>query len=187
LPSLIVIGGPNGSGKTTLTKYLIEKGRIKSHVINPDDIALNELGSYKHQVKAGKISLERRINAIDHNQDIAFETTFSGQSELNHVKKAIAKGYQTTLYYIALESNLDNIIRIEERQSNRGHNVITEDVVRRHEKSKQNLFANISLFDKVYLFDNTGRRHSRVAIFIYGKLGWLNPKHKQHPFFKELF
>jgi predicted ABC-type ATPase len=44
MPVLVVIGGPNGSGKTTLISYLIQKGSIKSTVINPDDIAFKEFG-----------------------------------------------------------------------------------------------------------------------------------------------
>jgi predicted ABC-type ATPase len=187
LPSLIIIGGPNGSGKTTLTKYLVQKGRIKSPVINPDEIASEELGGYQYHIGAAKIALERRKTAIDQNQDIAFETTFSGQSELTELKTAKKHSYHVTLYYVALQSPLDNIIRVQERQSNRGHNVDNEDIIRRYEKSKLNLLARISLFDKVYLFDNTGSMRSRVAIFERGKLRWLNPKHKQHPFFKELF
>ncbi|WP_448700838.1 zeta toxin family protein [Mucilaginibacter sp. AW1-3] len=124
MPSLVVIGGPNGSGKTTLTKYLFQKGRIKSEVINPDEIALKELGSYQHQFGAARIALNRRKNAIAQNKDTAFETTFSGQSEIGEVISAKASGYQTTLYYIALQSILDNIIRVEERESNKGHNVV---------------------------------------------------------------
>lgn len=187
MPSLIIIGGPNGSGKTTLTKYLVQKGRIKSPVINPDEIASEELGGYQHQIGAAKIALQRRKAAISQSQDIAFETTFSGQSELTELKTAKVNGYQVTLYYIALQSSLDNIIRVQERQSNRGHNVDSEDIIRRYEKSKMNLLAHLSLFDKIYLFDNTGSTRSRVAIFEKGTLKWLNPKHKEHPFFKELF
>ena len=82
MPSLIVIGGPNGSGKTTLTTYLIQKGRIKIPVINPDEIAFNELGSYDFQFKAARVALDRRKEAITTNSDIAFETTFSGNTEI---------------------------------------------------------------------------------------------------------
>ncbi|EHQ28289.1 zeta toxin family protein [Mucilaginibacter paludis] len=187
MPSLVIIGGPNGSGKTTLTQYLIQKGRIKSPVINPDDIALKELGGYQHHIGAARIALARRKNSILQNSNVAFETTFSGQSEVNDAKAAQEKGYHTTLYYVALQSPLDNIIRVEERQLNLGHNVGNEDIIRRYEKSKKNLSANINIFDTAYLFDNTGTNRSRVAIFIKGKLRWLNPKHKQHPFFKDLF
>ncbi|RKR85640.1 putative ABC-type ATPase [Mucilaginibacter gracilis] len=187
MPLLIIVGGPNGSGKTTLSKYLIQKGRIKSSVINPDDIALTELGGYEYHIGAARIALERRKDAINQNQDIAFETTFSGQSEISEARLAKTNRYETILYYIALQSPLDNIIRVQERQSNRGHNVDNQDIVRRFEKSKQNLLAHINLFDKVYLFDNAGNTRSRVAIFESGKLKWINAKHRNHPFFKELF
>lgn len=186
MPSLIIIGEPNGSGKTALARHLIQRGRIKSQVINPDDIALNELGSYKHHVGAARLALTRRRDAISANQNIAFETTFSGQSEISDAKSAQEKGYQLTLYYVALQSPLDNVIRVEERQLNLGHDVDNEDIIRRFEKSKQNLTTHLNLFDKVYLFDNTGNNRSRVAIFENGKLRWLNPKHKNHPFFKEI-
>lgn len=137
MPSLIIIGGPNGSGKTTLTRYLVQEGRIKSPVINPDEIALEEFGGYQHHIGAAKTALERRKTAINQNHDIAFETTFSGQSELNELKKAKLKGYYVILYFVALQSPLDNIIRVQERQSNRGHNVDNEDIIRRYKKSKQ--------------------------------------------------
>ena len=65
MPSLIVIGGPNGSGKTTLTSYLIQKGRIKTSVINPDEIAFTEYGGYNFHIKAAKVALERRKEALE--------------------------------------------------------------------------------------------------------------------------
>jgi predicted ABC-type ATPase len=68
-----------------------------------------------------------------------------------------------------------------------GHYVELEDMIRRFEKSKANLFKHIGLFDKAYLFDNSGCKRSRVAIFENGNLVWLNFKHKKHPFYKELF
>ncbi|MBS1525038.1 MAG: zeta toxin family protein [Bacteroidetes bacterium] len=85
MPSLVVIGGPNGSGKTTLTSYLIQRGRIKSQIINPDEIAFKEFGAYSFHVKAARVALERRKEAINQRQDFAFETTFSGNSEINEV------------------------------------------------------------------------------------------------------
>jgi predicted ABC-type ATPase len=187
MPSLIVIGGPNGSGKTTLTSYLIQKGRIKTEVINPDDIALKEFGSYSFHIKAARIALRKRKETISKNIDLAFETTFSGNSELNEILTAKVAGYKTILYYVALPSILDNIIRVEERQSNLGHKVERKDTIRRYEKSRGNLLKHIGLFDNAYLFDNSGSRRSRVAIFKSGKLLWLNSKHKEHPFYKELF
>ena len=187
MPSLIVIGGPNGSGKTTLTSYLIQKGRIKTPVINPDEIAFKEFGSYSFHIKAAKVALARRKDAISQNTDYAFETTFSGNSEINEVLAAKSAGYQTILYYVALESMLDNVIRVEERRTGLGHHVEKEDILRRHEKSRLNLLKHVGLFDKVYLFDNSDSGRSRVAIFESGKMLWLNGKHENHPFSSDLF
>ncbi len=187
MPTLVVIGGPNGSGKTTLTSYLIQRGRIRSAVINPDEIAFKEFGNYSFHIKAARIALERRKQAIDKKEDFAFETTFSGNSEVNEVITAKSAGYKTVLYYVALNSVLDNMTRVEERRTNLGHHVEREDIVRRYEKSKINLLKNIGLFDKAYLFDNSRLDRSRVAIFENGKLRWLNEKNRNHPFFEELF
>jgi predicted ABC-type ATPase len=186
MPTLIVIGGPNGSGKTTLTQNLLQKGRIKSPVINPDEIAYHELGGYEFQFKAAKIALNRRKEYLNKNEDIAFETTFSGNSEINEIKRAKKQGYKVILYYITLKSLLDNIIRVEQRRTNSGHDVEKEDVIRRYDKSRLNLINNIKLFDTVYLFDNSGSNRSRVAIYNSGNLLWLNNKHVDHPFYKEL-
>nr|WP_067057799.1 zeta toxin family protein [Mucilaginibacter sp. L294] len=187
MPTVVVIGGPNGSGKTTLTSHLLQKGRIKTDVINPDDIALNSFGGYQFHIKAAKIALEKRHFLIEQHTDLAFETTFSGSSELRDVIAAKNAGYKTVLYYVALQSVLDNVIRVEERKTNMGHNVELEDLIRRFDKSKVNLIKHINLFDKAYLFDNSGAKRSRVAIFGNGNLLWLNAKHKDHPFYKDLF
>lgn len=186
MPSLIVIGGPNGSGKTTLTSYLIQKGRIKSDVINPDEIALNELGGYEFQFNAARIALNRRKKAIINNSDIAFETTFSGNTEINDILLAKAAGYKLVLYYVALRSVLDNIIRVEQRITNAGHQVEIDDIKRRYLKSKFNLEKNLGLFDKAYLLDNSESMFSRVAIFGNEKLLWINEKHTDHPFYNNL-
>jgi predicted ABC-type ATPase len=187
MPLLVVIGGPNGSGKTTLTKYLVERERIKSEIINTDEIALHEFGDYSFHVPAAKAALERRKHSINQKKDFAFETTFSGNSEINDVLAAKSAGFTTILYYVALESMLDNLTRVEERTTNLGHHVEREDIVRRHEKSRINLIKHIGLFDKAYLFDNSDTRRSRVAIFENGKLRWVNEKHKNHPFYEDLW
>jgi len=84
-PLLIVVGGPNGSGKTTLVDYLVYKGKIKSKIINPDEIAKVELGGYQHYFAAARIALARRKKALYNKIDIAFETTFSGNAEVRDI------------------------------------------------------------------------------------------------------
>lgn len=71
MPTLVIVGGPNGSGKTTLTNHLISRGRITTHVINPDNIAKLEFGSYNFHIKAAKVALERREQALNTRLDFA--------------------------------------------------------------------------------------------------------------------
>ena len=96
MPKLVVIGGPNGSGKTTLTSYLTERGRIKSAIINPDEIAFREFGDYSFHIKAARVSLSRRKEAIENSKDFAFENTFSRNSEIN-------EGYLTKLICLIIQ------------------------------------------------------------------------------------
>ena len=90
------------------------------------------------------------------------------------------------LYYVALEAVIDNLTRVKERQTRLGHDVDNQDVIRRYGSSQINLMYNIGLFDTVYLFDNSGLSRSRVAIFTNGSLSWINKKHIEHAFFKDL-
>ena len=50
------------------------------------------------------------------------------------------------LYYVALQSPLDNIIRVEERHNFLGHNVNNDDITRRYSKSRINLLNNFKTF-----------------------------------------
>lgn len=86
--------------------------------------------------------MSRRKEAIENREDFAFETTLSGNSEINEVVAAKSAGYYIVLYYVALQSVLDNITRVEERRTNLGHPVELEDIVRRHEKSQTNLICS---------------------------------------------
>jgi len=97
MPSLVVVGGPNGSSKTTLASYLVEKKRITTTIINPDEIAFRGFGSYKHQLSAARVALDRRKAALKNHGDIAFESTFSGNSEIGDIKEAKKLGYRVIL------------------------------------------------------------------------------------------
>lgn len=186
-PFLSVIGGPNGSGKTTLAHYLVAKKRVNANIINPDQIAWTEFGSYSFQMQAARVALNRRRASLNLKSDFTFESTFSGNSEIADIKEAKRLRYKVILYYVALQSVIDNITRVKERQTMLGHDVKNDDIIRRYYASRENLIKHIGLFDKVYLFDNSGLSRSRVAILSQGKMAWMNKKHEHHPFFEPLF
>jgi predicted ABC-type ATPase len=90
-----------------------------------------------------------------------------GHSEVNGVLAAKSEGYITVLYYVALESMLDNVIRVDECRTGLGHHVEQEDILRRHKKSKINLLNYIGMFDKANIFDNLRSVRSRVAMDLF--------------------
>jgi len=190
-PLLILIGGPNGSGKTTLSSYLIRKGRINidlTPIINPDDIALalDDLDQVDKEFHAARIALAKRELFIKEEKSFAIETTFSGNSEIRLLNQAMKAGYKIVGYFVTLSNVNDSIARVKARVIKGGHNVPTKNLLIRYERSLKNLSDNFQKFDRLYLFDNSLKVRSRIAIIEFGKLTWINKKHQDHPLIKRL-
>ena len=162
-PQLWVIAEPNGSGKTTLTR------RFFTHrlpVVNPDDIAKtlnpNNPGDLIVAVKAGKLATKERQNLLNQKQNFAFETTFSGKSEIRLMNQTKEQGYKVNLVFVCTESPEISKFRIKQRVLNGEHHVPSSDVVRRYSRSLNNMKQGLSLAGRDYLLDNTGRRRRLV-------------------------
>lgn len=87
------------------------------------------------------------------------ETTLSGNSPIQYLKKAKENGFETSLIYIGIQSPSNSKIRIENRVSQGGHNIPDEDIIRRHERSMKNLRKAIGYCDKAKIYDNTLQKH----------------------------
>jgi len=184
-PLLIIIGGPNGAGKTTLTNYLIQRGRLNTDItpiVNPDNIALTLTinNQTEKEFQAARIALDQRSTYLQAKQSFAIETTFSGNSEISLLKQAKEAGYIIVGYYVTLSNVQDSIFRVENRVVKGGHNVPTKNLLIRYKRSLQNLSDNFQDFDRLYLFDNSLKVRSRIAIIEFGKLTWINKKHQNH-------
>lgn len=59
------------------------------------------------------------------------------------------------MYYVGLNSVEESLARIRNRVRNGGHDIPTEDVIRRYAKRIESLRNVIHLCDKVIFFDNT--------------------------------
>ena len=140
----------------------------------------------KKEFLAARLALAQREEFVKNKQSFATETTFSGNSEirlLNHAKEA---GYKIIGYYVILRNVKESIFRVEDRVEKGGHNVPTQNLLIRYERSLQNLTENYQKFDRLYLFDNSLKIRSRIAIIDNGLLFWLNKKHSNHPLIKRL-
>jgi len=174
VPRLFIFAGPNGSGKSSIFSFLSSKYKDISTLpfINSDDIAKEIQGSYLQDtskesntimLQAGREALKRRNNLLLTNKDFAFETTFSGNSERRLIEKAHKQGYSINLIFIGLSTPQLNIFRVAQRVHNGGHNVPSEVILRRYDKSFKNIIKIIPFTKRFYYFDNSGTTFKLIA------------------------
>lgn len=161
-PTLFVVAGPNGSGKSTLTASGLAS---EAKVIDPDAIAreLNPSEPSAAAVSAGKEAILQQQEAMKNGEDFAVETTLSGNGPLRLMEQAQEAGYDVQLHYVRVGTPEANIDRISQRVADGGHHVPNDDVVRRYERSLENLPAAIALSDSATLYDNSGELAEPVA------------------------
>ncbi|RXK03323.1 MULTISPECIES: zeta toxin family protein [Halarcobacter] len=153
--TLYIIAGANGSGKTTFALNFSQLENLK--FINADEIAKqydpNDIQKFK--VKAGKKFFEELDISLQEPKSFVIETTLSGKYLVKVIKKAKELGFHTSLIYLYLETNEENIYRVKNRVLKGGHDVPIDDIVRRYYRSRK-LFYNTykNLVDEWVLFFN---------------------------------
>ena len=161
-PSLFVMAGPNGSGKSTLTSYGVAGNRP---VLDPDAVAarLSPADIRAGAVQAARETIRQQQELLDRRESFAVETTLSGNRTLKLMDEAKARGYEVELHYVRLGTPQGSIDRVAERVARGGHDVPQVDIVRRYERSLENLPSAIEKADKTTLYDNSGRRTEIVG------------------------
>ena len=99
-----------------------------------------------------------------------FETVMSSRDKLGLFADARQVGYRTYLYYICTDSSLINQQRIANRVREGGHDVPSDKIASRYDRSLAFLPEAIRLSDRAYLFDNSGRSHRLFAEFESGRV-----------------
>lgn len=146
-----IIGGVNGTGKSSLTGVLLAKDNQLGTVVDTDKIT-KQIGGDK--IKGGKIAVQKINECLEKGFNFTQETTLSGMRTLKTIKKAISLDYKIILYYIGIGSCEESISRIANRVSKGGHNIPTDDVIRRYEKRFEDLERILPYCNEVYFFDN---------------------------------
>jgi predicted ABC-type ATPase len=168
-PTCHIVAGPNGSGKSTFAIQYLPRYAGCCEFVNPDLIALG-LSPFNPQhvaLKAGKLVLERIGELSRERVDFAFETTLSGSGYMNHLRKMKGEGYRIHLYYLWSPSSELLISRIRQRVQAGGHHVPDADVLRRYQRSRENLAMYLPLVDSLRLFDNSQAK----SILVYERNG----------------
>lgn len=146
--------GTNGAGKSTLRSFNQDPVQI---VIDSDHIAMqiNPQNPRLADIEAGRKAIELFRFAIKQHIDFSMESTLSGNSILQRMKKAKENGFYVHLNYIGVNSVEINLARVKARVKNGGH-FIAEDVVRsRYQISLDNLFLALPYCNEIFIYDNS--------------------------------
>jgi len=157
-PKCIIISGPNGAGKTTFAREFLAKEVGVVHFVNPDLIAsgLSPLRPELAAIAAGRIFLRELDRLAKAEENFAFESTLSGLTYLNRLKRWKGVGYRIEIVYLRISSPQLALRRIAARVKQGGHNVPRADVIRRFTRSWNNFGNHYRLLaDARSVYDNS--------------------------------
>ena len=151
-----IFAGVNGAGKSTL--FYTEANRALGIRLNSDEI-LHSLGlDWKNasaQLLAGKKLLQLQKECLANGLSFNQETTLSGKTILNTIKKAKSLGYSIHLRYVGVATPEIAKLRVEQRIARGGHGVSAGTIERRFDESKKNFLKVYPLCDSIIIYDNT--------------------------------
>lgn len=156
IPIMYIFAGNNGSGKSTIRNLIVDRLGISVN-IDPDALArgIDPKHPERHRVSAGKEAIQLARNCIRYRWDFSIETTLSGGNAIRLMRDAKAKGFEISMFYVGLGDYHLNIERVANRVKNGGHHIPTEDIIRRHHTSLQNLLSHLHLIDNLIVIDNS--------------------------------
>lgn len=175
--SYTIIGGVNGVGKSTLAGVLARITDNFGTLVDADKLALRCGG----KLEGARQAVRLIDDCIQSGSDLTQETTLSGGKTARTIAAARENGFSIRLYYVALSSAEESLLRIKNRVAKGGHDIPEDTVRRRFSKRFDDLVRILPLVDECVFFDNeNGFIH--VADYRGGQLtetgnyrpNWLN-------------
>lgn len=156
LPIMYIFAGNNGSGKSTIRNLIVDRLGISVN-IDPDALArsIDSIHPESRKVSAGKEAIKLARDCIRNGRDFSVETTLAGGNAIRLMRNAKTNGFEVTMFYIGLGDYHLNIERVAVRVKNGGHHIFSEDIIRRHDTSIQNLLSQLDLIDHLIVIDNS--------------------------------
>ena len=161
-PRVVIFAGPNGAGKSTHADAILAALGIETFV-NADYIARGLSGRNTDVVafEAGRIMLKRLRQLGEARADFAFESTLSSRTFAPFIRNLKAQGYAMAIYYFSLTNAQLAIRRVKLRVALGGHDVPSDVIKRRFERSLSNFFTLYApLADQWAVFDNSTSVHA---------------------------
>jgi predicted ABC-type ATPase len=153
-----IIAGSNGAGKTTFATEFLPVYANCRNFINPDLLAraFSPFDPDAGMLRAGRTVLERIGEFTQARSDFAFETTLSGRTYVQLLRRVKKTGFRLHMFYLWIPSAELALLRIRDRVESGGHNVPDRDVRRRFGRTLRNLFTLYRpLLDTLHFFDNS--------------------------------
>lgn len=165
MPDIFIIAGCNGAGKTTAAYNLLPDVFKTVEFVNADEIArgLSPLNPTGVSFQAGRIMLQRLEQLVEENQSFSFETTLSGLTYIEFIKKVKAKGYGITFFFVYLNSVELAKERVAIRVTKGGHSIPVDVIERRYYKGLENFKRYSKEANDWYVYDNSGKEYELVA------------------------
>jgi len=172
-PSVYIIAGPNGAGKTTFAREFLPNYADCKNFINADLIAqgVSPFSPEAAAFRAGRLMLEEINSHAKRREDFSFETTLSGRSHLNLIRRLRISGYNVHYFFLWIPTVDLALTRVRGRVLQGGHDVPEDIVRRRFDRSMRNFLASYRrLGDSWMWFDNSGATPAVIAFEKEGRL-----------------
>jgi predicted ABC-type ATPase len=160
MPTLFILAGPNGAGKTTYYETAIAEGFIDSNLpfVNVDLITRSLPGMYTPEnfAKADVMAREKIASLINSLSDFMIESNLATQKDYDWISALTKKGYKVILYFLSTSFLEVNYNRVKKRVAEGGHDVAEPIIEHRYRMGLTYLKTNLTLFEQVYLIDNSG-------------------------------
>ena len=166
-PAVYIIAGPNGAGKTTFAREFLPQYAECKNFINADLIAqgMSPFSPEAAAFQAGRLMLAEIQRLAKRRMDFGFETTLSGMAHLNLIRTLRTDGYAIHILYLWLPRVELALSRIKGRVLQGGHDVPSNVVRRRFNRSNENFLRRYAaLADTWTLFDNSGAAPLIIAL-----------------------
>jgi predicted ABC-type ATPase len=173
---LWIVAGPNGSGKTSIYDNAdIEDFGRSVWIINPDALAKRIRDIEGLEPLPANVEAVRRIEqwlyaSVKAHQTVGVETVLSTPKYRDLVLAAKKQKFTIRLIYVLLNSPQLNLERVRLRVAKGGHDVPTEKIFERRERSLAQLPWFLGQADDAWLFDNSGARPQLIGTKSNGKI-----------------
>ena len=166
MPHLTVVIGGNGAGKTTWTRDRENRATLRGPFYNADTLAegLGDWNDPKRQREARKIVDENIAERLKLREDFGFESTYSGSSRPEIIRRAKQAGYTVEAVFVGTNKPDINVRRVAIRAAEgTGHSVAESEIRRRWQAAQDNLVKTCRSIDIISIIDNSRDGSKRLS------------------------